>query len=619
MCGIVGYTGNQDATQVLLDGLKRLEYRGYDSSGIAVDTGERIELRRALGKLATLHDTLTEHPVEGLCGIGHTRWATHGRPCVANAHPHRAGGTFITHNGIIENHAELRARLEADGHKFASETDSEVIAHLIERAVRAAAGEAKLDAGATLVACVHSALAELTGSYAIAVMNDSFPAQIVAAKRGGSPLVIAHTSAGTHLASDIPALLPYSRDVVALEDGELARLTPEGFELFDADGRIPQRTPKRIDWDPISAEKGGYDHFMLKEIFEQPAAVSRTLAGRIAASGNDLNLEELPVGPEEARRIRRLYLVGCGTAFYACMLGKAWIERLAGIPAEAVRASEFRYGHPVLGPDTWLIPVSQSGETADTLAAVELARAAGGRVSSICNVRDASIPRASDHVLYTQAGPEIGVASTKAFTTQLLALFLVAVRLARAAGRIDDALVSELLDQLQQLPDKLERALAPTDQIRAIAERYHRAHSFLFVGRELLYPIALEGALKLKEISYIHAEGYAGGELKHGPIALIDHEMPSVVLALRTALYDKICSNLEQIRSRDGKIIAIGSEGDGELLGRAHDVLYVPQVGDLLSPIVATLPLQLLAYHIAVLKGTDVDQPRNLAKSVTVE
>jgi len=619
MCGIVGYTGTADATSILVDGLERLEYRGYDSAGIAVCDGSSHVLRRALGKLCSLKSLLEAEPVHGTTGIGHTRWATHGRPCVENAHPHRSGGVYVTHNGIIENHVELRAELEAEGRKFASQTDSEVIAHLIDRALEhhPTSPDRAGDAPA-LLRCVRSAVSQLAGAYAIAVVCDQHPGEIIVAKHGGSPLILAHTDTGTHLASDIPAVLPYAREIVALEDGEFARLTPAGFELYDLAGNRLERSPRHIEWDAVAAEKGGYPHFMLKEIHEQPGAIARTLAGRIGASSG-VELDEVPLATQEVAAIRRIYLVGCGTAFYACLLGKAWIERLAGIPAEAVRASEFRYSHPVLDSGCWIVPVSQSGETADTLAALRLAREAGGKVFSICNVRDASIPRESHHVLYTSAGPEIGVASTKAFTTQLIALFLAAVRLAQARNRLDAATLEQLACDLSRLPGHVETALGRSEQVEAIAKRYFSARDFLFIGRDLLYPIALEGALKLKEISYIHAEGYAGGELKHGPIALVDAQMPSVVLALRTSLYDKICSNLEQIRSRDGKIIAIGTEGDGELLSRTDDVLFVPEVGELLSPIIATIPLQLLAYHVARLKGTDVDQPRNLAKSVTVE
>jgi glucosamine--fructose-6-phosphate aminotransferase (isomerizing) len=611
MCGIVGYVGRERrAMDVLVDGLRRLEYRGYDSAGVAIRDGDEIVVRRALGKLANLESSLREEPVAGCVGVGHTRWATHGKPSERNAHPHRAGSVVIVHNGIIENYRELRAELEGLGRSMASDTDTELIAHLVD--LELARGTDVLDA-------VRSACARLVGSYAFGALCDAAPDHVIAAKNGGSPIILGLGRGETFLASDIPAILPYTREMLFLEDGEFAVLSEDGVQIVDAEARPVEREPRAIQWDPVSAEKGGYDRFMQKEIFEQPRAVLDTIGTRVQEAAGEVELDGIDLSPERVSKLGRLFLTACGTAYYSCMVGKYLYEQLAGLPAEVDLASEFRYRSPILGPECLVVPVSQSGETADTLAALRQARAGGSRVVSICNVREATIARESHDVLYTQAGPEIGVASTKAFTTQIVAHYLLALRLGLSRGRIARDEARRLLQDLIKLPRLVEKTLLLDDAVRAIAQRYHRATNFLFLGRGIMYPIALEGALKLKEISYIHAEGYAAGEMKHGPIALIDERMPVVVIATRGPLYDKVVSNLEQVRARDGQVIAIASEGDRDIAEKANEVIAIPDLGPHLTAILATVPLQLLAYHVAVLKGTDVDQPRNLAKSVTVE
>ncbi len=611
MCGIVGTVGREgDALEILVAGLGRLEYRGYDSAGIAVHTGTGLDLRRALGKLDRLRERLAAEPVRGPSGIGHTRWATHGKPSEANAHPHRAGRVALVHNGIIENYRELRAELEARGVVLASETDTEIIAHLIDSA---------LAEGGDLLAAVRATCARLTGSFALAAIAEGDPEHLVAARNGGSPIILGLGRHRTFLASDIPAILPHTREMIFLEDGEFAVLSPDGVQIVDAAGAPVEREPRAIAWDAVSAEKGGYSHFMQKEIFEQPRAITDTIGTRVDAETGEVDLDGIDLSPPVAQKIERIALVACGTAHYACLVGRYLIEQLAGIPVDVDLASEFRYREPVLGAGTLVVPVSQSGETADTLAALREARRQGSRVLSICNVRDASIPRESDDVLYTHAGPEIGVASTKAFTTQLVALYLLALRLGLSRGRVGPEEARERVAELLRLPRRVEEALRVEPEVRRIAHRFFRASDFLFLGRGILYPIALEGALKLKEISYIHAEGYAAGEMKHGPIALIDENMPVVVLALRGPLYEKVISNIEQVRSRDGVVIAVASEGDRAIEAKADEVIRVPEIGPQLQAVLAVIPLQLLAYHVAVRRGTDVDQPRNLAKSVTVE
>ncbi len=611
MCGIVGYIGRERrAVDVLVDGLRRLEYRGYDSAGVAIFDDGEIEVRRALGKLAVLEAALHDEALPGEVGLGHTRWATHGKPSERNAHPHRAGQVAIVHNGIIENYRELRHELESDGREMQSETDTELIAHLIDR---------ELSGGADLLGGVRRACARLVGSYAFGAISLSEPDRILAAKSGGSPIILGLGDKEQFLASDIPAILPYTRQMLFLEDGEFAVLTRDHVQLYSAEGAPVERAPRPIQWDPVSAEKAGYDRFMQKEIFEQPRAIMDTIGTRVLEEECNIDLDGIDVSAERIRGIRRIYLVACGTASYACMVGKYLLEQIAGIPAEVDLASEFRYRKPILDESCLVLPVSQSGETADTLAALRQGREHGARVLSICNVRDSTIARESHDVLYTHAGPEIGVASTKAFTTQIVALYILALKLGMVRGRVPEDVARARLHDLMRLPRLVEHTLGLDDSIRAVAQRYFHATDFLFLARGIMYPIAMEGALKLKEISYIHAEGYAAGEMKHGPIALIDAQMPVVVIANRSAVYDKVVSNVEQVRAREGQVIAVATEGDDEIAEKANVVIPIPDLGEYLTSVIATVPLQLLAYHVAVLKGTDVDQPRNLAKSVTVE
>ncbi len=611
MCGIVGYVGREhQAVDVLIDGLRRLEYRGYDSAGVAILEGGRIEVRRAEGKLMNLEGALRERPVKGHIGIGHTRWATHGKPSERNAHPHRAGSVVIVHNGIIENYREIRDRLESGGASIESDTDTELIAHLIE---------AGIVAGKDLLTAVREACAQLTGSYAFGAMSDTDPDHLVAAKNGGSPIIVGQAEKQAFLGSDIPAILPYTREMISLYDGDFALLSEEGIQVVDAEGRPLDRDMMTVQWDPVSAERGGYDHFMQKEIYEQPRAITDTVGTRVNEADLDVDLDGIEFTKAELDGIRSISLIACGTASYACMVGKYMIEQLAGIPCDVDLASEFRYRKPILGADCMVIPVSQSGETADTLAALREGSRQGARVLAVCNVRESTIARESDDVLYTQAGPEIGVASTKAFVTQVVALYLLALKMAIVRGRLTQEERRSRLHDVMRLPRLVEQTLGLNDEIAKIARRYFKAKDFLFLGRGIMYPIAMEGALKLKEISYIHAEGYAAGEMKHGPIALIDENMPVVVIANEGPLKEKLVSNLEQVRARDGQVIAIATVGDTQIADKANEVLYIEDLGEFLTSILATIPVQLLSYHIATLLGTDVDQPRNLAKSVTVE
>ena len=611
MCGIVGYVGREhQAVNVLVDGLRRLEYRGYDSAGVATLEGSTIEVRRAKGKLINLEAVLRDRPLEGKIGLGHTRWATHGKPSERNAHPHRAGSVVIVHNGIIENYRELRAELEATGAEILSDTDTELIAHLVD---------GKIQSGKDLMTAVRESCSRLKGSYALGAMSDTDPAHLVAAKYGGSPIIVGRGEKQAFLGSDIPALLPYTREIIPLWDGDFALLSEEGFEVVDAQGSPVEREFLTVQWDPVSAERGGYDHFMQKEIFEQPRAITDTIGTRVNEAEISVDLDSIEFTRDQADSLRSISLVACGTASYACHVGKYMIEQLAGISCEVDLASEFRYRSPILGSDSMVVAVSQSGETADTLAALREGRNQGARILSICNVRESTIARESDDVLYTHAGPEIGVASTKAFVTQVVALYLLALKLAHVRGRLEGEALGERLHDLMRLPRLVEETLALDAEIAAIARRYFKAEDFLFLGRGIMYPIAMEGALKLKEISYIHAEGYAAGEMKHGPIALIDENMPVVVIANSGPLFDKLVSNLEQVRARDGRVIAIATEGDTSLDDKANEVVHIPDLGEFLTSILAVVPLQLLAYHVATLRGTDVDQPRNLAKSVTVE
>ncbi|MBX3184146.1 MAG: glutamine--fructose-6-phosphate transaminase (isomerizing) [Polyangiaceae bacterium] len=609
MCGIVGYVGQGEAAPILLEGLRRLEYRGYDSAGIAVHDGRELGVVRAVGKLSNLAQALDARPLLGTTGIGHTRWATHGRPSEPNAHPHRAGDVVLVHNGIIENHVELRRELIASGVTFSSDTDTEIVAHLVSRA---------LDEAGSLFAAVRRALQRLRGAYALAVMSRRSPERLVVAK-SASPLVLGVGQGEMLCGSDIPALLQQTRRMLFLEDGEIAELTAESYRIETLEGEPVQRAPRQIDWNPVQAEKGGYKHFMLKEVFEQPRAVEDTLRGRVRLGEGRLVSEELGLPPEVARRIKRVYLMACGTSYHACLNGRYWIEALARVPAQTELASEVRYREPVFSEDDLVVAVSQSGETADTLAALRTAKEAGAYVLSIANVVDSAIPRLSDGALYTHAGPEIGVASTKCFTTQLVALSMLAIELGLQRGALAEERAKALLQALVEVPEQMRRALERASDVQAVARRFVHAEHVLFLGRGRGFPIALEGALKLKEISYAHAEGYAAGEMKHGPIALIDEHMPVVVVMPRDEQYEKTASNVQEIKARQGQVIGVVTEGDRDALELVDHALFIPEAAPEVLPLITVVPLQLLAYYIADLKGTDVDQPRNLAKTVTVE
>ena len=612
MCGIVGYIGDKDAVGLIVDGLKRLEYRGYDSAGIAVLGASGLEVRRAAGRIKVLEGLLRERPLKGSIGIGHTRWATHGRPTDDNAHPHTDGsGTLVVvHNGIIENYLPIKERLAAEGHVFTSETDTEVIAHLVERHLQ---DTPRLDEA------VRRALRELSGSYAIGVLSKQMPDRLVAAKHGAGSVVVGLGQGETFLASDIPALLAHTRDVVILEDGDVAVVTRHGVEITDLAGAPVSRSPTRILWDPILAEKGGYRHFMLKEIYEQPRAAADTLRGRVSPEGGTVVLPDIGLDPEIVTGLRRVVLVACGTSYHAALVGRFLIERLAGVSAEVDLGSEYRYRDSVLGPETLVVALSQSGETADTLGAVKAARDKGAPIVGITNVVGSALARESTGLLYTHAGPEIGVASSKTFTATLTACYLLALWLGRRRGAIPAEDGRKHIQGLLELPRLLERVLEREPAIAELARDLAGYKNFLFLGRGIHYPIALEGALKLKELSYLHAEGYPAGEMKHGPIALIDDGMPVVALAPRDGSYDRMMGTIEEVRAREGRVIALAHEGDREIGARVSRVLTVPVSAELLSPILMAVPLQLLAYHLAVRLGRDVDQPRNLAKSVTVE
>ncbi|MHB1843436.1 MAG: glutamine--fructose-6-phosphate transaminase (isomerizing) [Deltaproteobacteria bacterium] len=610
MCGIVGYVGARESANILVSGLRRLEYRGYDSAGIAVQTAQnKVEVLRCRGKLDNLALRLKNEALLGQVGIGHTRWATHGRPSDENAHPHFHGGVAVVHNGIIENHLELRAELRASGHQFTSETDTEIFAHLI--ADEQATGKA-------LLAAVRGALERVRGTYALAVISEKSPGQIVAAKNA-SPLVLGLGKGEQFVASDVPALLEHTRDVIFLEEGETALIERDQIRLYAVGGAEIHRASRRVDWTPLMAEKGGHKHFMHKEIHEQPQAVADTIRGRASSLEGDVHLGGLTLGADEAKALQKALVLACGTSHHAGLVGKIYLETLARLPVETDLASEFRYREPLVPAGTLAIAISQSGETADTLAAIREARRQGARTLAVCNVVDSAIPRDGQDVVYTHAGPEIGVASTKCFTTQLAALFLLGVRLGRLRGTLEARAAQEQLTALRQVPQWIEQILATEPRIAAVARRMMQARDVLFLGRGPQFPVALEGALKLKEISYIHAEGYAAGEMKHGPIALIDSDVPVVVLATKGPGYDKILGNIEEARARGGQVIAICGESDTRVPQIADEVLRVPDAPPLILPLLTVVPLQLLAYHIADLRGTDVDQPRNLAKSVTVE
>jgi glucosamine--fructose-6-phosphate aminotransferase (isomerizing) len=616
MCGIVGYIGTRKAVPIILEGLKRLEYRGYDSAGLAVYCDGGLEVRRASGKLRNLEEAIRMNPVDGTFGIGHTRWATHGRPTEENAHPHRdcKGDIVVVHNGIVENYLALKGRLQAEGHQFKTETDTEVIAHLVE----------KYFAG-NLEEAVRAAVKQLTGVFALAAIARSDPNKIVAA-RSGPPVVIGLGDNEYFVASDVPAILNHTRDMFFLADGDLAVLTPDGVRLSDFEGRPVNRQVTHILWDPIMAEKGGYKHFMLKEIYEQPRAVRDTTLGRVGQETGRVFLNEMDITPKEFREFRQIKIIACGTSWHAALAGKFMIEKLARIPAEVDYGSEFRYRDPLVDAGTLIVVISQSGETADTLAAQREAKQKGAKTLAICNMVGSMITREAAGTIYTHAGPEIGVASTKAFTCQLTALFILATYLGQARETLDAAASRCLVQELCRLPGKLETVLSRDAVYEELAHKLFRSSDFLFLGRGIHFPIALEGALKLKEISYIHAEGYPAGEMKHGPNALIDDKLPVVVLATRDpssdesrVLYEKTLSNIQEVKAREGTVLAVATEGDEEARKTADYVIEIPASNELLAPILEIVPLQLLAYHIAVRRGCDVDQPRNLAKSVTVE
>ena len=608
MCGIIGYIGKKNAVSVVLDGLKRLEYRGYDSAGIAFFSDTGIEVRRCKGKIKELARLLEpENPTSHLA-IGHTRWATHGRPSEENAHPHRSRSIVLVHNGIIENYLQLKQTLIESGYHFTSETDTEVICHLIERNAKTR----------TLEDAVRETLREVKGAYALAVIKEDEPGKIVGARKD-CPLVVGLGAEEYFIASDVPAFLNFSRDVIFLDNEEIVVITDKGVEIKGIDGAPIQKTGITVSWSPSMAEKGGYKHFMLKEINEQPRAIADTLRGRFNAETGNVHLEEFGLQEKDLEAIEKIFIVACGTSYHAALIGKYMIERLVRIPVEVDIASEFRYRKPVIQSGGLFISITQSGETADTLAAQREAKRLGAKVLSICNVVGSTSSREADAVFYTHSGPEIGVASTKAFTTQIVGLYLFTVALGTVKGRISQDMSKEFLRALLVLPGMVEKSLEMDERIRAIAREYFKARGFLYLGRGMNYPIALEGALKLKEISYIHAEGYPAGEMKHGPIALIDEELPVVVLAPRDDLHEKILSNIQEVKSRGGKVIAITDDHDNEVRETSDRHICVPVTNPFLTTVVLAVPVQLLAYHIGVLRGCDVDQPRNLAKSVTVE
>jgi glutamine---fructose-6-phosphate transaminase (isomerizing) len=614
MCGIIGYIGQREVLPILIDGLRRLEYRGYDSAGVALVRDGTIELRRSAGKLARLEAAIAGSPVDGDYGIGHTRWATHGRPTEENAHPHRdcTGKIVVVHNGIIENYLELKHQLIREGHRFVTETDTEIVAHLVEREMQ----------GDGLENAVRRALLSLRGLFALVLISSDDPEKIVTV-RNGPPIVVGLGEGEFFVASDIPAILQHTRDVVFLGDEEMAVVTPRGVEFSDYSGRAVSKASQRVSWDPVMAEKAGFKHFMLKEIFEQPWAVKETVLGRASVESGRVFLHEIEIPDERLRSLERVVVLACGTSWHSGLVGKFLIENLARLPVEVDYGSEFRYRDPIVAQNTLAVVITQSGETADTLAALREAKKKGACAIAICNVVGSMATRESDGTVYTHAGPEIGVASTKAFTSQLAALHLLALYLGQVRGTLTPAAVRPHLEALTQLPLLVEKTLQCNSQTEEIAKRFYQRRDFLYLGRGINYPIALEGALKLKEISYIHAEGYPAGEMKHGPIALIDEEMPVVTLAPHDHVFEKMVGNVQEVKARGGSVIAVTSAGHGGLdahLDPRRDVLItVPESHALLAPILFVVPLQLMAYHVAIRRGCDVDQPRNLAKSVTVE
>jgi glucosamine--fructose-6-phosphate aminotransferase (isomerizing) len=609
MCGIIGHIGQNDCVSLLVDGLRRLEYRGYDSAGIAVVSNDKIEVRRCQGKLSQLEMLLAEQPVRGSVGIGHTRWATHGPPSDINAHPHKVGPIAVVHNGIIENYLTLKKDLLEMGCEINSETDTEIVAQLINNEVKG---------GASFEEAVSKSLEQIEGSYALVILNEMEPDRLIAVRKE-SPLVLGLAADALLVASDIPAILGHTREVIFLDDGELVVLTENSFEVRGEDGTVREKEVTHVTWNPVMAEKAGYTHFMEKEIYEQPRAVIDTFRGRISESTGEVFLDDLNLEDKLIKSLDKIFIVACGTSYHAGLVGKFLLESLCGLPVEVELGSEFRYRDPIINSKTLQILISQSGETADTLAGLREGRKKGAFLLAIVNVVGSSLVRQSDGVLYTHAGPEIGVASTKAFTTQLVALYLLALYLGVKLGRLSLKESQEHILELVKLPKKMETSLDEDERIKVIAREYSNARDFLYLGRGINYPIALEGALKLKEISYIHAEGYAAGEMKHGPIALIDEHMPVVAVVSRGLTFEKMLSNMEEVKARRGKIIAVCDDSEEELAGKVDAYIRVPATTPFLAPILFTIPMQLLAYHVAVFRGTDVDQPRNLAKSVTVE
>ncbi|HEX8722877.1 MAG TPA: glutamine--fructose-6-phosphate transaminase (isomerizing) [Pyrinomonadaceae bacterium] len=619
MCGIVGYVGNKQVVPVILDGLRKLEYRGYDSAGIAVvDEAHHLDIRRAEGKLRNLEEAIRLKPLDGTYGIGHTRWATHGRPTEENAHPHRdcTGRVVVVHNGIIENYLKLKDRLRRGDHRFVTETDTEVVAHLVEEYLKEDDSFEK---------AVGRAVRDLRGIFALSIISTDEPDTIIAVRQG-PPVVVGLGDGEYFVASDVPPILQHTRDVFFLGDGELAILTKDSVRVTDFEGNAVEPHTQRITWDPIMAEKGGFKHFMLKEIYEQPRAVRDTVQGRVSLDTGRVYLDEMNITPAEFKSFDRVLVAACGTSWHAGLAGKYMIEQLARVPVEVDYASEFRYRDPVMTEKTLLVVISQSGETADTIAALREAKERGSKVLAICNVQGSMITRESDGTIMTHAGPEIGVASTKAFTSQMIALYLFAMYLGQLRGTLSDEESKRHAQQLAELPVKIEHLLSESDELEELAREFHRATDFLYLGRGINFTVALEGALKLKEISYIHAEGYPAGEMKHGPNALIDERLPVVVVNPREEgdraselRYEKTHSNIVEVKAREGQVISVLTEGDEMSAAVSDRVIEIPESSDLLSPILAIIPLQLLAYHIAVRRGCDVDQPRNLAKSVTVE
>lgn len=609
MCGIIGYIGNRNAIPIVIDGLKKLEYRGYDSAGIAYFDSGVLEVKRCKGKIRDLEAIMDGARVSSTVAIGHTRWATHGRPSDENAHPHRSGGIVVVHNGIIENYVELKHELQSEGYVFTSETDTEVLCHLINKHTKTAPA---------IEEAVRNTLKEIRGAYAFAVVDEKEPDKVIAVRKE-SPLVIGLGESEFFFASDVPAFLSHSREVIFLDNQEMAVLHRDGVIITDFTGRPLKKNVTTISWNPSMAEKGGYRHFMLKEIFEQPRAVADTIRGRAYAENSEIALDEFGLTADIIKSVEKIFIVACGTSYHSGLAGKYMIETLARIPVEVDIASEFRYREPIVGKNSLFIAITQSGETADTLAALREAKSLGAKTLSICNVIGSTASRDSDFVFYTHSGPEIGVASTKAFTTQMVSLYMLAIAFGKIKGVLATDKAEELIDELLHLPAKIEQAIDLDAEITVIAKELFKAEDFLYLGRGINYPIALEGALKLKEISYIHAEGYAAGEMKHGPIALIDEDVPVVVIAPSGKLSEKVLSNMEEVKSRGGILLAVTTD-DGKAARQMSEYsIAVQGSNEFLTPVIMTVPLQLLAYHIAVLRGCDVDQPRNLAKSVTVE